>query len=198
MITSPVVSDDLELLTAWRAGDASAGEQLFERHFDSLCRFFRAKLGDDVQDLIQQTLLACLEGREQIRGDSFRAYLFAIARRRLFDRLRADYRADFATLGSQSLANLGTSPSTCAGRRERQALLFAAMAQLPLDFQITLELHYWEELSGAEIATVLDISEHTVRSRLARAREQLRQQLTALAGEVAAEASLAKLSSKPE
>ena len=192
------MSDDLELLAAWRAGDAAAGEALFERHFDSLCRFFRAKLGDDVQDLIQQTFLGCLEGREQIRGDSFRGYLFGIARRRLFDHLRAAYRADLATLGSQSLAHLGTSPSTHAGRLERQALLLAAMAQLPLDFQITLELHYWEEMSGAEIATALDISENTVRSRLARAREQLREQLGKLGGVAAADAGLADLSRKPD
>jgi RNA polymerase sigma factor (sigma-70 family) len=181
MIPSATVSDDLELLAAWRAGDAAAGETLFERHFDSLCRFFRSKLGDDVQDLIQQTFLGCLEGREQIRGDSFRGYLFGIARRRLFDHLRAAYRTDFDTLGSQSLAHLGTSPSTFAGRQERQALLLAAMQQLPLDFQITLELAYWEEMSGAEIATALDISENTVRSRLARAREQLREELAKLA-----------------
>jgi RNA polymerase sigma-70 factor (ECF subfamily) len=180
MITSRGVSDDLEQLAAWRAGDAAAGEALFERYFEPLCRFFRAKLGDDVQDLIQQTMLACLEGREQIRGDSFRAYLFAIARRRLFDHLRAAYRAELASLGSQSLAHLGTSPSTHVGRNERHALLLAAMAELPLDFQITLELHYWEELSGAEIATVLEISENTVRSRLARAREQLREELAEL------------------
>jgi len=171
------VSDDFQLLLAWRAGDLAAAHTLFERHFDSLCRFFRAKLGDDVQDLIQQTFLACVEGREHIIGDSFRAYLFGVARHRLFDHLRQVYRADFETLGTSSIADLATSATGRMRRRQEQSQVLEAMSRLPLDFQITLELHYWEQMSGAEIASVLGISENTVRSRLSRAKEMLRGEL---------------------
>jgi RNA polymerase sigma-70 factor (ECF subfamily) len=45
---------------------------------------------------------------------------------------------------------------------------------LPLDLQTALELHYWEELSTAELAEVLAIPQGTVKTRLFRAREQLR------------------------
>lgn len=45
---------DVELLEAWRGGDRRAGEQLFERHFDAVSRFFRNKLEFGVDDLIQR------------------------------------------------------------------------------------------------------------------------------------------------
>ena len=51
-----------------------------------------------------------------------------------------------------------------------------------LEHQVVLELAYWEELAGPEIAAILDISEHTVRSRLARARAALRVEIEKLAG----------------
>ncbi|MCA9595573.1 MAG: sigma-70 region 4 domain-containing protein, partial [Myxococcales bacterium] len=44
---------------------------------------------------------------------------------------------------------------------------------IPLELQIALELHYWEQMSGPEIARVLGIAEGTVRSRLRRAKEAL-------------------------
>ncbi len=52
--------------------------------------------------------------------------------------------------------------------------MFAALRSLSIEFQMVLELTYWEDLSGAEIAVVLGVSPHTVRSRLSRARAALR------------------------
>ena len=50
-----------ELLEAWRGGDRRAGEQLFERHYAAVSRFFRKKLEFGVDDLIQRSFLACVE-----------------------------------------------------------------------------------------------------------------------------------------
>ena len=72
--------DDFELLDAWRSGDRAAGNTLFERHFDAVCRFFANKVNDNVDDLIQKTFLGCIEGRDRFRKQSsFRTYLFAVA-----------------------------------------------------------------------------------------------------------------------
>ncbi|MCA9710479.1 MAG: sigma-70 family RNA polymerase sigma factor [Myxococcales bacterium] len=174
------MADDEALLDAWRAGDRDAGDQLIGRHFDAVLRFFRSKLGDDVEDLVQRTFLDCVEGRDRIRQPSFRAYLFGVARHRLFDHLRRDLRRPAGSLGEISMIDLRTRPSTHLARAEHQALVLEAMQALPLDFQIALELAYWEDLRGAEIAAVLEISEHTVRSRLSRGRAMLREQLGAL------------------
>ena len=71
------------------------------------------------------------------------------------------------------------------------ALLARALRSIPLDLQVALELHYWEELSGPELAAVLEIPEGTVRSRLRRGRELLAERLQAFACD---DAALAKSS----
>ena len=173
--------EDLELLAAWRGGDRQAGDALILRHFDSICRFFRTKLGDDIEDLIQRTFLDLLEARTV---DNLRATLFTIAHRRLYDHLRVAYRRD-EPLSSLSVADLGTSPSSAVGRNEEERLLHEGLRRISLEHQVVLELAYWEDLSGPEIATILAISEHTVRSRLARARQALREQVEQLAPAIA-------------
>jgi RNA polymerase sigma factor (sigma-70 family) len=175
------VPEDVELLDAWRQGDREAGDALLGRYFDAVCRFFRGKLGDDVEDLIQRTFLDCVESRERIREGGFRVYLFTVARNRLFDHLRARRRVEHVDISLQSMADLGTSPSSKLARNEREQLLVLALRRIPLDQQIMLELAYWEGLRGKEIADVLGIAENTVRSRLSRARDALRDQLAALA-----------------
>ena len=75
---------DFELLDRWRAGDASAGEALFARHFDGLCGFFATKCHGDADELVQRTLLACVGAKDQLRKQSsFRTYLFTVARQEL-------------------------------------------------------------------------------------------------------------------
>jgi len=176
------VSSDTELLSAWRDGDRDAGDELLRRYFDAVCRFFRGKLGDDVEDLIQRTFLDCVESRDRVREDGFRAYLFTVARNRLFDHLRAaQRRPERVDISLRSVEDLGTSPSTKLARTEHERLLIRALRSIPLDYQIALELAYWEQLSGREIAVVLGIAENTVRSRMSRAREALRAKLEQLA-----------------
>jgi RNA polymerase sigma-70 factor (ECF subfamily) len=176
------VATDEELLDAWRDGDRAAGNELIERHFAPICRFFRSKLGDDVEDLIQRTFLDCVESRGRIAGPTFRSWLFAVARNRLFDHLREGLRRPVDDLGSRSIADLRTQGSGLMARAEERELVVQAMDALPLDFRITLELAYWEGLDGAEVAAALGVSPHTVRSRLSRARKLLEDELAALRG----------------
>ena len=61
--------EDLALLHAWHRGDDGAAETLLQRHFDTLYRFFRSKLDGPIDDLIQSTLLACIEQRDRFRGE---------------------------------------------------------------------------------------------------------------------------------
>lgn len=167
--------DEADLLRAWREGDADAGRTLFERHFESIFRFFRNKASDDLEDLVQSTFASCLASREQIRGEaSFRTYLFTIARHELYAHWRRR-RRDAATvdIGSLSVEDLAPSPGTLLDARDERERLAHALRTLPLDLQIAVELHYWEELSGSELARALEIPEGTVRSRLRRAREAL-------------------------
>jgi RNA polymerase sigma factor (sigma-70 family) len=179
------VDDDFALVRRWRDGDASAGNQLFHRHFVAIRRFFRNKVtSEDAEDLIQRTLLQCVESVEGYRGDgSFRAYLYSIARYVFLAHVRQrqrDAERHEPDLSVSSVLDLGPSPSVAAVAHEQQGLLVAAMQRIPVDFQITLELFYWEQLSGPEIAEVLGISATTVRTRLLRARTALRDTLATL------------------
>ena len=177
--TATAVAEDLELLERWRTGDNAAGDALVTRHWASIARFFRSKIGDDGADLISQTFLACVEQRDVIVN--VKAFLFAVARRRLADHLRQRARAPELDLALSSLADLAPGPVTELVARERGELLHAGLARIPLDDQIAIELAYFEGMAMEDIASVLEINPNTVRSRLSRARDKLREVLATLA-----------------
>jgi RNA polymerase sigma factor (sigma-70 family) len=165
---------DAELLDAWKAGDQSAGEELFARYYEPVARFFVNKVGDAGPDLIQRTFLACVTGMPGYRGDgSFRSYVFAIAYRQLCGHYR-NKRHEPLDMSSMSAFALDPSLSGMLVEREELRLFLAGLREIPLELQVVLELHYWEQCSVAEIAVVLAIPEGTVKSRLRRSREQLR------------------------
>ncbi len=169
---------DFELLEAWRNGDRWAGNALFDRYFDALFRFFRNKVTDGADDLVQQTFLACVRSRDRFRGDaSFRTYAFTVARNKLYDHLGRRHREGAIDYGVSSCVDLGVSPSGLIAEGERQRLLLEGLRALPVDLQVALELYYFEGIRGPELAEVLDVPEGTVRSRLRRGRELLRAQL---------------------
>ena len=177
---------DLELLAAWRKGDAKAGNDLVKRHFGDLYGFFRNKLDGDVDDLIQSTFLACVESRDRFREESsFRTYLFTIARHELYAafRKRGQAKADFATQSVDDLLGPQAAVSTVLQARAERVLLLRALRRVPLDDQIALELYYWKGLKGREVAEVLGQPENTVRTRLRRARQRLEEEVRLLSND---------------
>lgn len=194
------MATDGDLLEAWRGGDRAAGEELVQRYWKAISGFFRAKVGDQAGDLIAQTFLACVEGKDRIEGDDVRAYVFSIARRRLADHFRARAASPVVDCAITSIADLATGASSLLVRHQEGALLREALRRIPIDDQLALELTYFEGLSGREVARVLEIQENTVRSRLARAKEKLRLQLLQLGSpeEVARAESALEPSCDPE
>lgn len=165
---------DFDLLTAWRGGDRAAGERLLKRHFRSLYRFFSNKVSGDVSDLVQQTMLGCVEGRDRVREDgSFRAFVLGVARHRLYDHYARSRRLDGRSVGELPAATMSPTPTSVVARKQAQRQLLQALREIPLELQVVLELHYWESLSTADLARVLDVPQGTVKSRLRRAREAL-------------------------
>jgi RNA polymerase sigma factor (sigma-70 family) len=168
--------DDFALLERWRAGETPAGQMLVRRHTPTLHRFFASKAPEAVEDLVQATFLAAVESRDRFREDAaFRTYVLAIARKSLFKHYRKRIRGQRAlALEAVCAEQVSGSPSLAAAARQELRLLLAALRQIPIDQQIAIELYYWEDLPIAEIATVLEVAPGTIKSRLARAREQLR------------------------
>lgn len=169
--------DDAELYARWRGGDTAAAKGLVERHYDSITRFFRTKVGPQrCDDLVQRTFLAAAEGN--YRGESsFRAYLFGIARNVLLDHFRLSRRdaKNEPDFNESSVHQLAPGISTAAVARAEQRVLVGQLQRLPVEIQMTLELFYWEDLSVEELAEVLSIPPGTVKSRLHRGRTMLKE-----------------------
>lgn len=172
------MSDDSALISAWKAGDDRAGEELVRKYFQPLYRFFRTKLPSEAEDLVQRTFLDCIEAAAATEIETFRAFLFSVAHRRLADHLRQHFRKGECTDPLEhSVEWLGTSPSEHAARSETRDAVLEAIQRLPVTHQVAIELFYWENFKGHEIAQILGISEKTVRSRLTKARTKLRAEL---------------------
>jgi RNA polymerase sigma factor (sigma-70 family) len=170
---------DIELVDAWRTGDAEAGQALFQRHFDSIYGFFETKCEADADELVQSTFLACLRARDQFRKESsFRTYLFTIARHELYRVLRGRQR-DGARLDFElsSIAELVSTPATRIARNQEHRRLLEVLRQLPVEQQTLLELHYWEDMDIANLAEVFEMPHTTIRTRLHRARKALRERM---------------------
>lgn len=168
--------EDEQLLEAWRGGDEVAGRELFRRHFDAVFWFFRNKIDLGAEDLAQDTFVALVRNKQSAgRSGSFRAYLFTIARSKLIDALRSRGAGLAVDPLQSSVAELGLTPSAVIDGRREQVQLLAALRTLPIELQTLLELRFFEQLSGPALAEVLELPEGTVRSRLRRALELLRE-----------------------
>ncbi|MCX4242312.1 RNA polymerase sigma factor [Paraliomyxa miuraensis] len=171
------MASDIELLQAWRNGDEARGQQLCMRYFEPVARFFANKLGAEASDLVQDTFLALVQGRDRISDDArFRSYLFGVAYNVLKKHLKQRYRLpeDFE---SRSVHDIAPGVETMLREAENLRLLRAALRRIPLSLQVALELHYWERLSSSEISHVLGIPSSTVRTHLGRARTLLEEAL---------------------
>ncbi|GAB4564974.1 MAG: hypothetical protein Tsb0020_15530 [Haliangiales bacterium] len=171
----PASDTDSELLLRWRSGDGRAGEELFSRYFEPIERFFLNKINDNIDDLLQETFLRCVQSRDRVvEPKKFRSYLFAIAFNVLANHLREKYRrGDEVDFENTSIFDLSPGPSSIAARRDEERLLLDALRVIPLQYQVIIELYYWESMTSREIADVLSIPSGTARTRLQRARALL-------------------------
>lgn len=181
------MSTDCELLERWRQGSVDAGNELLERYYKPIARYFANKVSnsDEAAELTSQTFLACTERRDHIRdAHAFRGYLFGVAHHCLHTffagKLRLDReRIDFAVVCAKDIDP--PTPSSILVKRREEMLILQVLRELPLEQQTAIELNLLEDLSGREIAELLGISEGTVRSRLRLGLERLRRRIAELA-----------------
>jgi len=137
----------------------------------------------DAEDVAQETFLRYLGQRKQwadIRDR--RAWLARVAWRAAVDRKRspAGVALEDAAEAVSKLRADGAGVDEIAANRQMMSLVERLVDSLPRDLREALVLSTTEELTSAEIAQVLGIQEGTVRNRLFRAREILRQKLAVL------------------
>jgi RNA polymerase sigma factor (sigma-70 family) len=180
------------LLRHWRSGDNGAGDQLLRRYWPVLKTFFRHKRAANVDELVQSTLVACIQavGRFAERS-SFKTYVMGIARNQFLMSLRSEHAAPFeaGTLSSSP----EDSPSSLLALEQERRFLLRALGQLPPAFREVLTLLYWDGCSVEEIGQELRVPVGTVKSRLARGRAILKEQLMSMNPPSQLQAALEKL-----
>jgi RNA polymerase sigma-70 factor (ECF subfamily) len=165
------MTTDEQLMLEFQGGSKDAFAELFGRYRDPVHGFFRRRLADAAraEELAQETFIAIL--RAVVRYEPralFRTYLYSIAVRQLAAERR---KTTFRDSWSKPLAS---EPGVNDGVEEGLAVR-EALAQLDADDREVLMLREYEELSYAEIAGLQRVPVNTVRSRLFRARQALKE-----------------------
>lgn len=186
-------SIDSEFIEKLRAGDARAFDTLVVRYAGDIYALLLRITNDvkEAEDLMQETFLSALKAIHKFRGDSeLKTWLFRIAINKSKNRFRwwksrkreetvsldapvGDSDTPMSEMVSSSLNN----PEENILQRERETYLNRALSQLPEIFREAVILCDIEGLSYEEIAKTLDINMGTVKSRIARGREELRKKL---------------------
>jgi RNA polymerase sigma-70 factor, ECF subfamily len=178
---------DSELLDAVRAGDRGAVEELLGRYEASIYRFGLRMCGNEeaAREVLQETLLAAFRNLPTFRGEAaISTWLYQIARSFCIKERRGEHPTDpLEGRVGERLAEPSPSPDVRVHAREIGAALAAAIGALPPDYREALVLRDVEGLSAEEAAAVAGIEVGALKSRLHRARAQLRSELVALLGE---------------
>ena len=176
--------DDGQLVKDSLAGNEASFEALVSKYLDPVHRFAYRLIGDReaAQDVTQETFLKVWKSLSRFRsGESFRAWIFTIARNTATDYLRKKKSITFSKLSNDDFAFETTVASdedlpdeTLAKLQDTQALQ-KVLHQLPIEYQTVLILHYQEDLTFDEIGKTMDKPLNTVKSWHRRALLKLRE-----------------------
>ena len=184
------------LVEQCRRGDEQAFARLVSLHEGMVYGLAVRMLGhpEEARDLAQEVFLQVFRSLGRFEGrSSLKTWIYRIVvnqcrnRRRWWHRRRRERSCALDELSGADEARLGSgaaSPFDELARRERARRVQEALLRLSFDHRAVLLLREVEGLSGEEIAASLGVSEGTVKSRLARAREALRRQLVPAVAEV--------------
>jgi len=134
----------------------------------------------DAQDVVQEAYLRAFRSFSGFHGTNGRAWLLTIVRNTSYTLLKKNRAVDFTTTFDEEIHATGhesVSPATILEHSEDAELIREAMDDLPAEFREILVLRHQEGLSYKEIADIARIPLGTVMSRLARARDKLKEYL---------------------
>lgn len=179
-------------------GDLALYELLMRRHNQRVYRAIRSILRDDAEceDVMQEAYVRAYQHLKQFEGRAqFSTWLTRIAVNEALRRLAARGRMDPLDMpydGEDEPMPLPVedtkTPELLASRSEAAGLLEQAIMALPQGYRTVIMLRDVEEMSTAETAEALSLTESNVKVRLHRAHELLREELYARAGKSAAQA----------
>ena len=179
---------DPEIVRRVVAGDRALFEVLMRRHNPRVYRTIRSLLRDEaeVEDAMQQTYLLAYTHLADFAGaSSFATWLTRIALNEALGRLRRRVRlapVEEPSALEDHVPATEETPEDNAATREAAVLLERSIDRLPDLYRTVLMLRDVEQLSTAEAAEVLGVTEEAVRIRLHRGRRALREALAAEVG----------------
>ena len=150
--------------------DVGAFVELMEKYKTALYKVAKSYLGseDDISDVMQDTVLAAYEHIKELKNASyFKTWLTRILINQCKDFLRQQKKY----VVSDKIAE--TSYEMPENNRE----FYELIKELPEDYRMIFLLYYGEGFKTNEIAQILDVNENTVKSRLRRGRDRLKQVL---------------------
>ncbi len=151
-------------------------QDLYERHFEELRRYCLqlSRSGDVAFDLVQETFLKALEREElllSLSPEQQRAWLYKAARNLFLDGVR---RSALLQRKQNLLFDEGEQMESGFSRTETELLLL----RLPAEDRTLFRLRYLEGYSAVELAEMFDMPAATVRTRLLRARQSLKKEMS--------------------
>lgn len=158
-------------------GEGAAFDELIDRWHPVLCAYSAHLAGDRdrAAEIVQDVWIRVLRGLPALRdAGRFKAWLFQIARRVHFDRLRLRYAAPATEPLDEDVLH---APEMEPGPEEDLTRLEHELDRLPVIEREVLILFYLREFSLDEIARLLEVPIGTVKSRLFRARRLLRSRM---------------------
>src|SRR5579859_4878239 len=129
-----------QLLDHWRTGDREAADELLRRCKPMLAAFFRRRTAENVDELVQRTLVACLQAITNFEGrSSFKAFLLGIARNQFLMSLRSNKPREKPASVSTFPED---SPSQLVASKEELRILAAALNATSPPFRQVLKMFY--------------------------------------------------------
>lgn len=149
------------------------------QHLDALYRAAWALCGsrEDAEDLVQDTFTRVLARPRNVKTGGDRAYLMSALRNTFYSRLRSASRRPRTTHTLDDVEVIEARTAVQPARAAEVGEIFAAIAQLPEDFRLTLAAVDILGLSYGEAAEALGTPEATITTRLYRARQRVAREL---------------------
>jgi len=180
---------DATLMARYAAGDAAAFETLYRRHEMRTWRYLERNVGSRAiaEELMQEVWFAVARDAARYRPAArFTTWLFAIARNRMIDALRARRpQVSLEALGLEAApvlerltAEPAAGPLAAVEAGERSTALRESLAQLPSEQRDAFLLQLEGDLSVEEVAAITGTNFETAKSRLRYARTKLRELLS--------------------
>lgn len=135
---------------------------------------------DDAEDMVQEAYLRAFKFFDALRGADSRAWLLTIVRNTCYTWLQQNRPRDLAAPFDEDIhsgESASADPATLVLKSASHQMLKGALEELPTEFREVVVLRDLEGFSYKEIAEIAKIPPGTVMSRLARARERLKQLL---------------------